>query len=96
MSLAGVSGSLATADCCYTTAGTERTYVEPKIYGQAMIMAKRIVSQSDEKYEDKPGTKRPRDFLAVLYETDAEKHEKYGEVPNFDADQSPHSCLRIP
>ena len=48
-------------------------------------MTKRIVSQSDEKYEDKPGTKRPQDFLAVLYET-AEKHEKYGEVLNFDAD----------
>ena len=51
-----------------------------------MIMAKRIVSQSDEKYEDKPGTKRPQDFLAIVYETDAEKHEKYGEVLNFDAD----------
>ena len=39
-----------------------------------MIMAKWTVNQHDEKYEDEPGTKRPRDFLTVLYA------EKYGEV----------------
>ena len=40
-----------------------------------IIKAKQTVpSQSDDKYEDEPGTKRPQDFLAVLYETGAETY----------------------
>ena len=47
-------------------------------------MAKRTASQrdADDKDEDEhAGPKRPRDFLAVLHETGA---EKYGEILNFE------------
>ena len=49
---------------------------------RVIIMAKWTASQSNNKDEDEPGTKQPRDFLAVLCETGA---EQYGEILNFPA-----------
>ena len=42
----------------------------------AIIMAKWTVSQYDDKDEDEPGTRWPRDFLAIINETSAKKYSQ--------------------
>ena len=46
-------------------------------------MAKRTASQYDDKFEDQLSTKRPRKFLAVLYEMGAE-NQAWQKQPKID------------